>query len=142
MCLGSFFVIDSGESHGGWEYIATYAAELTVRDSSGTLTLTLQEDPGDVLDKHRCQVTSFQDLGTELRMDIDGHCTCLPPVADDQVRDGKFSGYYIAAYGPSSPPSEIIEEIAPEAFLGLAPSFYVELRLGGPGVWRVWHIPR
>jgi hypothetical protein len=135
--VGSFFVSDSGESHGGWEYIATYTAELVLVETSGTLTLTLLEGPGDVLEKHDYEVASFEDLSTELRMDIDGNRTRLELVTDDKVWGGEFDGYYIAAYGVSSPPQEIIGEIAPETFPGVGSSFYVELRFPGPDVGSV-----
>ncbi len=126
---GSLFVSDAGRSHGGFEYNASWNAELTLSGSTGTLKLTLDVGLGDALTKHEFAVTDFARDNGSLSLKLDGQALRLVKVAQDTVWDGEFNGYYIASWGSDAPAAELRGTISPDMFPGLAPHYYVELRL-------------
>ena len=131
---GSMFVSDAGQSHGGFEYNAEWAADLIVVGDTGMLRLTLKTGLGDALTKHEYTVTEFKkdDLTLAWRLisfDMNGNTVKLLLVPNDTVWDGQFSNYYIASWGAHAPDAEIRGLIRPTYFEGLADFWYVELRL-------------
>ncbi len=127
--LGSLFASDAGQSHGGFEYTATWTATLVVTGGSGTLKLALQTGLGDAITKHECSVTDFAATASQLSMKLDGQPLVLPLEAQDTVWNGQFNDYYIASWGGDAPPTEIRGTISPTDFPGLGSLYYVELRL-------------
>lgn len=125
---GSFFVSDAGQSHGGFEYTATWDATLDLDGSSGTLELALQIGLGDALTKHEFAVTDFSKDGSRISMKLDGKQVTLYWTTDDTVWDREFDNYYIASYGSDAPQNELRGTISPMDFPGLIGSYYVEMR--------------
>ncbi len=126
---GSLFVSDAGQSHGGFEYTASYNVTLSVRGGQGTMTVTQWVGLGDVLTTHEFTVTNFQKTGTSTSMDVSGQRVVLPLYASDDVWDHTYDNYYIASWGSSAPPNEIRGTISPAVFPGVPDGYYVEMRL-------------
>lgn len=126
---GSLFISDAGQSHGGFEYTASYNVSLSARGSEGRMTLALDVGLGDVLTAHEFTVSSFQRTGDAVTMVLNGQRVVLPWTAIDHVWGHAYDGNYIASWGSASPAEEIRGTIGPDAFPGVLPGYYVELRL-------------
>lgn len=126
---GTMFVSDAGQSHGGFEYTASYYVNLTITGKKGVLNLTLEIGLGDALEKHEYEVTDFSLSKDRLIMRIEGADLTLVWVENDTVWDHEYDNYYIASWGSESPQNEIRGNISPNIFPGLAQHYYVELRL-------------
>ncbi len=126
---GSLFASDAGQSHGGFEYTATWTATLKVSGGSGTLAIALETGLGDAITKHEYAVTDFSSSADSLSMKLGGQTLVLPFQSKDNVWGGQFDGYYIASWGGDAPPGEVRGTISPTYFPGLGPLYYVELRL-------------
>ncbi len=126
---GSLFISDAGQSHGGFEYAASYNVSLSVKDGRGTMTAVLDVGLGDTLTKHEYAVSDFQMTSGAVRMNVDGQAVVLPWTSDDKVWNGTYDNRYIASWGSTSPAEEIRGTINPSVFLGVPSSYYVELRI-------------
>ncbi len=126
---GSLFVSDAGQSHGGFEYTATYNVTLEVRGGAGVVTLVLHVGLGDVLTNHKLLVSGFQKTAEDLTMDLNGQHVVLQWTASDTVWNHAYDDFYIASWGSTAPPQEILGTISPGVFPGVYPAYYVELRL-------------
>jgi len=126
---GTMFVSDAGQSHGGFEYTASYYANLTITGKKGVLNLTLEIGLGDALEKHEYEITDFSLSEDRITMRIEGAYVTLVWVENDTVWDHEYDNCYIASWGSESPQSEIRGEISPSTFPGLVQHYYVELRL-------------
>ena len=128
---GSLFVSDAGQSHGGFEYTASWDAVMKISGKAGVLDLTLNVGLGDVLTKHHFNITQFAlDPSTkQLSFVIDGIPISMVNLAHDQIWNGTYDGYYVASWGGYAPAEEKIGSIAPSAFPGVADFWYIELRL-------------
>ncbi len=129
--VGTFFVSDAGESHGGFEYTASWNATMKVIGSNGLLNLTLNVGLGDALKQHIFEITQFQSYksNNSLSFAIGQNKIVMTNITHDTIWNGTFDNYYTASWGGYAPPSEIIGIITPQAFPGLANFWYVELRL-------------
>ncbi|MCX8188237.1 MAG: hypothetical protein N3F64_00830 [Nitrososphaeria archaeon] len=126
---GTFFVSDAGQSHGGFEYNAEWNATLSIMDKKGVLTLELNIGLGDALKKHKYDITDFSIDSKKISMKIDNSEVVLEFVEKDKIWNGQYDNHYIASWGSEAPPEEVIGKISPTIFPGLAPHYYVELRL-------------
>ncbi len=127
---GSMFASDAGQSHGGFEYTATWTATLQiVSPGSGTLKLVLETGLGDALTKHEFAVTDFSSNSERLDVKLDTKPLLVPWEESDTVWGGQFDRSFIASWGGDAPPTEIRGTISPTYFPGLGPLYYVELRL-------------
>ncbi len=126
---GSLFVSDAGQSHGGFEYTASYNVTLDVNGGKGLMVVALDVGLGDVLTKHEYQVTEFHVTADAVTMKVDGTQVSLPFTASDSVWNHSFDNSYIASWGSASPPQEIRGTISPSIFLGMPSTYYLELRL-------------
>ncbi len=126
---GSLFISDAGQSHGGFEYTASYNVSLNVKDGRGTMTALLDVGLGDTLTKHDYAVTDFQMTSGAIRMNVDGQAVVLPWTSDDTVWNGAYANHYIASWGSTAPAEEIRGTISPSIFLGVPSTYYVELRV-------------
>lgn len=133
---GSMFISDAGSSHGGFEYTASYYANLTPVEPSQILSgdqvvldLALEIGLGDALEKHSY---SFQIVYNPLTNTVclkDSDITiALAYVGSDTVWDHEWDGYFIASWGGYAPADEIRGVIDPTWF-GLPEHYYIELRL-------------
>ncbi len=126
---GSLFVSDAGQSHGGFEYTASYNASVHVSNGHGLMNLTLFIGLGDTLTKHEFGITDFQMTSGGVSMKIDGQEVQMPWTANDTVWNHSFDDHYIASWGSDAPASELRGTISPLIFPGLPGTYYVELRL-------------
>ncbi len=126
---GTMFVSDAGKSHGGFEYTASYLANLTVTGRKGILILELQVGLGDALQKHRYQVTEFSKSKDQISMKVEASDVILIWTESDIVWNHQYDDYYIASWGSEAPQSEIRGTISPSIFPGLYETYYIELRL-------------
>jgi hypothetical protein len=127
---GTFFVIDAGQAHGGFEFTAEYKAEFTVTNGIGTLTITQIIGLGDPLEKHVYSITDLKiDKNNKITMNIDGNPVELVFVESDEFWNHQFDKHYIASCGGFSPENEIKGVISPLIFPGLPDFWYVELRI-------------
>ena len=126
---GSLFISDAGQSHGGFEYTASYNVTARVTNGVGSMSVDLAVGLGDALTKHQYSISDFQITNGMVTMTLDGHQIELPWASNDTVWGHEFDGHYIASWGPSSPVQELRGVIAPEIFPGVPGSYYVELRL-------------
>lgn len=132
--VGSMFVSDAGQSHGGFEYNAEWTADLIVVGDTGTLRLTLKTGLGDALTRHEYTVTEFKKDDPTLcaqliSFSLNGNPVKLLSVPNDAIWNGQFNIYYIASWGADAPDEEIRGLIRPTYFEGLPDFWYVELRL-------------
>lgn len=129
--VGSLFVSDAGESHGGFEYTASWNATMSVTGSTGLLNLTLNVGLGDALKQHTFKITQFQSdpSNHDLSFIIGGYKTVMVNITHDTIWNGTYNNYYTASWGGYAPSSEIIGTITPKAFPGIVDFWYVELRL-------------
>lgn len=127
---GSLFVSDAGQSHGGFEYTASWNATMRVVGTSGVLNLTLNTGLGDALNQHSFKVTDFKvSLPDNISFKLGEFPVNMINVTHDEIWNGTFDNYYAASWGGYAPYSEIIGNINPAAFPGLVSFWYVELRL-------------
>lgn len=126
---GSLFVSDAGQSHGGFEYTASYNVTLNVKGGAGIMTVVLDAGLGDLLARHVYVVRAFQMTADGVSMQIDGSQLTLPFVSSDTVWNHTYDNSYIASWGSTSPPAEIRGTISPAVFSGMPSTYYVELRI-------------
>lgn len=126
---GSLFVSDAGQSHGGFEYTASYNVTARATNGAGSMNVELATGLGDVLTRHQYTISDFLVTGEAVAMTLDGHRVELPMTSSETVWSHAFDGYYIASWGPSAPIQELRGVIAPGIFPGVPDSYYVELRL-------------
>ena len=125
---GSLYVNDCGEPRCGFEYAASYYANLTVSYGRGLLVFELESGLGDTLEKHEYVAVLINYTQQEMRLLVDGRDVILERVENDTVWN-KWHNYYIASYGMYMPERDRIGMIKPEIFPGLVDHYYVELRL-------------
>jgi hypothetical protein len=128
---GSLFVSDAGQSHGGFEYPATWDAIMKVVGTTGVLNLTLNIGLGDALQQHIFNITNFgsNSSSDEMSFVINKVRVTMVNNTRDEIWNGTFNNYLVASWGGYAPPQEKMGTITPEVFPGLAPFWYVELRL-------------
>ena len=126
---GSLFVSDAGQSHGGFEYTASWNVSLITSGTSGVLRLVFNVGLGDAINQHELHVSDFHKTSNSMAMRVDGSPVELIWTVSDSIWNHTYDGYYIASWGGFAPPSEIRGSISPEIFAGLASFWYVELRL-------------
>ncbi|MDG6997043.1 MAG: hypothetical protein JRN52_14070 [Nitrososphaerota archaeon] len=126
---GSLFVSDAGQSHGGFEYTASWNVSLITSGTSGILLLLFNTGLGDAIAQPEFQVTDFHKTTNSMELQIDGSTVKLIWTASDLIWNYTYDEYYIASWGGFAPPSEIRGIISPKVFPGLASFWYVELRL-------------
>jgi len=124
---GCFIANDCGESHGGFEWVGEYTADLEIIDNEGNFNLSLSSGFSDPLCKHQFEVTNFVEVGGRLSFNIEGRQAVLIIVEIDKIWDGKYSGYYCANKSINS--SEQIGLLPLDAFSGLDWRHYLDLRL-------------
>jgi len=128
LALGTFYINDSGESHGGFEYAGTFYANLTRTDSEWILLLSLKTGLGDPLQYHEIRVFSnFYSDGDIVLITEKGRMV-LEYMAFDPIWGNMLNGTYVAIYSPSGPDSENIGMISADMF-GLPAHYYVQLSL-------------
>ncbi len=127
--VGSLFVSDAGQSHGGFEYTATYNVTVDVTGGSGIMKLDLSVGLGDILTRHDYNVTDFEITRQQVTMMVDGEQLVLPWVSNDSIWAHAYDDHYIASWGSDAPPQEIRGTIRPSVFSGIPDTYYVELRL-------------
>jgi len=133
---GSMFISDAGASHGGFEFTATYWANISgfSRESiiSGdeiVLSLQLRVGLGDPLEKHEYLLRlRYDHLKDTVWIGNSSTNISLVRVDSDTIWSHEFDGYYIASWGGYAPSDEIRGNISPTVF-GLPDHYYVELRL-------------
>lgn len=126
---GSLFVSDAGQSHGGFEYTASYNVTLQVKDGSGVMRVNLTVGLGDTLTKHEYTISNFQVTKDKVTMKVDGQTVELPWTSNDAVWNHIYDNSYIASWGSDAPPQEMRGTIEPQVFPGVPDTYYVELRL-------------
>ncbi len=126
---GSLFVSDAGQSHGGFEYTASYNVSVQAKSGQGVMTAGLNVGLGDTLTKHEFAVTDLLVNEDRVSMRVDGQLVELLWTPVDSVWSHEFDRYYIASWGSSAPSEEIRGSVSPSVFPGVPASYYVELRL-------------
>lgn len=126
---GTFFISDSGRSHGGFELNAEYRTTFNVKNGRGILTFTLDIGLDDPLRRHTFRITDFTIKPHNILMRINNHPVELVLVKDDEIWNHQFDNNYIAAWGSDAPKNEIKGLISPDIFPGLVDFWYVELRI-------------
>ena len=128
---GSLFVSDAGQSHGGFEYTATWDAAMEVAGTVGALNLTLNVGLGDALQQHHFNITNFHidTAGQEISFAINGFQVSMINNTLDKIWNSTFNNFYVASWGSTAPADEIKGVITPKVFPGLPDFWYVELRL-------------
>ncbi|MFQ5910100.1 MAG: hypothetical protein ACE5IJ_05185 [Thermoplasmata archaeon] len=126
---GSFFISDSGEPKGGFEYTAEYNATLFVTESYGTLLLNQTGGLGDALTKHLFPVSCLCLEGEVVTFGLEGNNVVLVWDPIDPVWDGNYSDHFIASWGAEAPAEAKRGSIQASHFPGLPSHYYVELRL-------------
>ena len=124
---GYFIANDCGESHGGFEWVGEYTADLEIIGNEGNLNLSLFSGFSDPLSRRQFGVTNFIEAGGRLSFKIEGRQAFLVIVEIDEIWDGKYSGFYCANKSLNS--SEQIGLLPLEAFSGLDWRHYLDLRL-------------
>ena len=127
---GSLFVSDAGQSHGGFEYTASWNATMKVVGTTGTLNLALNVGLGDALNQHSFNVTYIKvNSPYNISFMLGQYPVTMVNVTHDEIWNGTYDNYYAASWGGYAPSSEIIGNISPAVFPGLVSFWYVELRL-------------
>lgn len=126
---GSLFVSDAGQSHGGFEYTASYNLTIHAQGHQGTLTANLSLGLGDTLTKHQFSVTDLEIAQDKVTMKLDGQTVELLWTSSDTVWNHQFDNYYIASWGPAAPSEELKGSVSPSIFAGVPLTYYVEIRL-------------
>ena len=127
---GSLFVSDAGQSHGGFEYTASWNATMRVVGTGGVLNLTLNMGLGDALNQHIFKVADFKVSSPDnISFKLGEFPVNMINVTHDEIWNGTYDNYYAACWGGYASSSEIIGNISPAAFPGLASYWYVELRM-------------
>jgi len=128
IAMGTFYINDCGESHGGFEYAGTFYANLTWTDSDWILSLSLRTGLGDPLPYHELRVFSNFYSDSDMILSTEKGQIVLEYMAVDQIWGGMLNGTFVAIYSPSGPASENIGSISAEMF-GLPAHYYVQLSL-------------
>ncbi|MFW6120524.1 MAG: hypothetical protein ACOC80_06440 [Petrotogales bacterium] len=126
--MGVLYINDCGEPRGGFEYAASYYANLTLTNGTGILTFEVENGLGDHLEKHEYSVVLQEYTKQEMKLWIDGRLTTLEWVENDTVWN-MWHNHYIASYGINMPRNKRIGKIRPRTFPGLYSHYYVEIRL-------------
>lgn len=124
---GDFYANDCGVSHGGFEWAGGYKAALTVYGDEGTLEITFTIGLGDYLTKHKFSVSDFVEAAGSMNFKIEGRAASLVLIESDQIWGGKYNNHFSG--NNSDNLSERIGWLPVEAFNGLRPHYYVDLRL-------------
>jgi len=133
---GSMFISDAGSSHGGFEFTATYWANISGVSSGSilagdeiVLSLKLRIGLGDPLEKHEYLFRlGYDHLQDTVWLKDSSTNISMIRVDSDMIWNHEFDGYYIASWGGYAPSDEIRGNISPMTF-GLPDHYYVELRL-------------
>ena len=126
---GVFYINDSGEPKGGWEYTQPYYANLTINNGIGKLKINVKPGGmGNKLTKHNFSVVLKDYTDDEMILFIGGKKVILEWVEHDDVWN-KWHNHYIASYGINMDDDETIGKIKPNVFPGVRDHYYVELRL-------------
>ncbi|MEM2839659.1 MAG: hypothetical protein QXE18_06185 [Thermoplasmata archaeon] len=125
---GTFYINDSGESHGGFEYAGTFYANLTWTDSTWALLLSLKTGLGDPLPFHAIKIYSNYYSDGNMILNTEKGRIVLEYMAEDPIWGNMINGTFTAVYSPSGPASENIGSISAEIF-GLPAHYYVQLSL-------------
>ncbi len=125
---GSLYVNDCGEPRCGFEYAASYYANLTLSNGRGMLIFELEIGLGDTLEKHEYVAVLRDYTQQKMVLLIDDNEVILERVKNDTVWN-KWHNYYIASYGTNMPENDRIGKIKPEIFPGLMNHYYIEIRL-------------
>lgn len=125
---GSLYINDCGEPRCGFEYAASYYANLSLSNGKGELVFELEIGLGDTLEKHEYITTLINYTQQKMRLLIDGKEITLERIENDTVWN-KWHNYYIASFGINMPENDRIGKIKPEIFPGLIDHYYVEIRL-------------
>lgn len=128
VAFGTFYINDSGESHGGFEYAGTFYANLTLTDSDWALELSLKIGLGDPLPFHSIGIRSNYYLDGSMVLDTERGRIVLEYLHDDPIWGDMIDHSYVAIYSPSGPASENIGEVFADVF-GLPSHYYVQLSL-------------
>lgn len=124
---GTFYANDCGISHGGFEWVGEYNAELYITGNDGTLNLEFAGGLGDLLERHNFSITDFTETADNIQFYIDEILVTLVFTKLDSVWNGLYNNYYIANFSLDS--AESIGTVPIEIFHGFSEFFYVELRL-------------
>jgi hypothetical protein len=133
---GSMFISDAGASHGGFEFTATYWANISgfsresiIAGDEIVLSLQLRVGLGDPLEKHEYLLRlGYDHLQDTVWIRNSSTNISLIRVDNDTIWNHEFDGYYITSRGGYAPSDEIRGNISPTIF-GLPDHYYVELRL-------------
>ena len=126
---GIFYINDSGELKGGWEYTQAYYANLTINNGIGKLKINVIPDAmGNKLTKHNFSVVLKNYTDDKMILLIGGKKVILEWIEHDDVWN-KWHNHYIASYGKYMDDDETIGKIRPNVFPGVGNHYYVELRL-------------
>ena len=124
---GTFYANDCGISHGGFEWVGEYNAELDIFENEGTLNLEFAGGLGDFLERHNFLVTDFTETINSIQFYINEMPVILILTEHDSVWNGLYNNHYIANHSLDS--NEQIGTLPIEIFQGFVEFFYVELRL-------------
>jgi len=130
---GSMFISDSGQSHGGFEFTASYNVSVSPDHLSTKeqvhLSLALDVGLGDPLERHDLYLElSWQPETDSMQLRNSDVNISLVHVDNDTVWNKQYDGYYIASWGGDAPEEEMRGQISPLIF-GLPEHYYIELRL-------------
>ena len=126
--LGSFYINDCGQPHGGFEYAGSYYANLSLVDSSGELVLDFIAGLGDPILKHEYSVDLIDYTYDRLRLIVENEYVVLERVENDTEWD-TWHNYFIASHTYGIAERGGFGVVTPDLFPGIVPSYYVELRL-------------
>jgi len=129
MLNGTLYASDAGNAGEGFEYAATWYAELAVEGTTGTISFELVFGQADRMTKFDYNVTNFTMDSDWVAMKIDGNPVELEWVSQETVWGGEYDDYYIASNVGNVPQDELRGNITTDVFQGFASNFYVELRL-------------
>jgi len=128
-CQGIFYINDSGEPKGGWEYTQPYYANLTINNGIGKLNIEIVPGGmGNRLTKHNFLVILKNYSEDEMVLLIDGKEVILEWVEHDDLWN-KWHNHYIASFGIYMDENDALGKIKPDFFPGVRETYYVELRL-------------
>ena len=128
IAFGAFYINNSGESHGGFEYAGTFYANLTRIDGNWSLELSLKAGLGDPRPYRAIKVCSnFFSNGDMIQYTERGRIV-LELMLDDPIWGNMLNECFVAIYSPYGPAAENIGEISAEIF-GLPAHYYAQLSL-------------
>jgi hypothetical protein len=130
---GSMFISDAGQSHGGFEFTASYNVSIYPIHTSAReqvhVSFVLDVGLGDPLERHDLYVElSWLPPTDEIQLRNGDVNISLIHVDNDTIWNRQYDGYYIASWGGDAPEKEMRGQISPLIF-GLPEHYYVELRL-------------